>query len=233
MIAIKSGNLFGIILFNKILLYKIYRNIFILFFPIFVIMVRISLFLLTTVFIVSCSGNEEKGLSQKEANNKQTEKAVKPLPKVVNNRISIKQQFVPDEEMEQFILDLQGESFAESKLSFVILDKNKDTLFARKNISGEILLSDAKNDIDTEEEQVSYIMQKMSMFFSVKNFSSPPYTINDPNSDDFDGDLKVWNEIDQDTSAICFEFSLLPNGGSEVIAYSRLMDSVVVYDRTH
>jgi hypothetical protein len=196
-------------------------------------MVRISLFLLASFFIFSCSGNEEKSPSQNEVNKEQTEKAVKPLPKVVNNRISIKQQFVPDEEMEQFVLDLQGESFAESKLSFVILDKNKDTLFARKNISGEILLHDANEEVDTEEEQVSYIMQKMSMFFSIKNFSSPPYTINDPNSDDFAGDLKIWNEIDQDTAAICFEFSLLPNGGSEVIAYSRLLDSVVVYDRTH
>jgi hypothetical protein len=67
----------------------------------------------------------------------------------------------------------------------------------------------------------------------VKNFSSPPYTINDPNSDDFNGDLKIWNEIENDTTAVCFEFSLLPNGGSEVLVYSRLLDSIVVYDRTH
>ena len=185
------------------------------------------------IFLISCGGNEDNGISKAKENNVQTEKAIKPLPKAVNNRISIKRQFVPDEDLEIFVLDLNGETFEDSKLSFVILDKNRDTLFARKNISGKILLTGADDETDTEEEQVEYIIQKMSMFFSVKNFSTPPYTINDPNSDDFNGDLKVWNEIDNDTTTICFEFSLLANGGSEVMTYSRLLDSIVVYDRTH
>lgn len=196
-------------------------------------MIKVIGFMTLLILLSSCGGNEDNGISKAKANKTQTEKAIKPLPKVVNNRISIKRQFVPDEDLEIFVLDLQGETFADSKLSFVILDKNRDTLFARKNISGKILLTGADNETDTEEEQVEYIIQKMSMFFSVKNFSTPPYTINDPNSDDFNGDLKVWNEIDNDTTAVCFEFSLLANGGAEVLAYSRLLDSIVVYDRTH
>jgi hypothetical protein len=203
------------------------------FFYIFVIMFKVIGFMTLLIFLISCGGNEDNGMSKAKANNVQTEKAIKPLPKVVNNRISIKRQFVPDEDLEIFVLDLHGEDFENSKLSFVILDKNRDTLFARKNISGKILLTGADDETDTEEEQVEYIIQKMSMFFSVKNFSTPPYTINDPNSDDFNGDLKVWGEIDNDTTAVCFEFSLLANGGSEVMTYSRLLDSIVVYDRTH
>jgi hypothetical protein len=196
-------------------------------------MVRIFGIILSIVLLISCGSNEDNDISKVKANKIQTEKAIRPLPKVVNNRISIKRQFVPNEELEIFVLDLQGETFEQSKLSFVILDKNRDTLFARKNISGKILLTGADNETDTEEEQVEYIMHAMSTFFSVKNFSSPPYTINDPNSDDFNGDIKIWNEVENDTSAVCFEFSLLPNGGSEVLVYSRLMDSIVVYDRTH
>lgn len=196
-------------------------------------MIRIIGFIIGISLLVSCGGNEDNGISKAKANDVQTEKAIKPLPKVVNNRISIKRQFVPGDDLEIFVLDLHGETFEDSKLSFVILDKNRDTLFARKNISGKILLTGADKETDTEEEQVEYIIQKMSMFFSVKNFSTPPYTINDPNSDDFNGDLKVWSEIDNDTTAICFEFSLLANGGAEVMAYSRLLDSIVVYDRTH
>jgi hypothetical protein len=196
-------------------------------------MVRIIGFILSVTLLVSCGNSEDNGISKIKANKIQTEKAINPLPKVVNNRISIKRQFVPNDELEIFVLDLHGESFEQSKLSFVILDKKRDTLFARKNISGKILLTGADNDTDTEEEQVEYIMHVMSTFFSVKNFSSPPYTINDPNSDDFNGDLKIWNEIENDTTAVCFEFSLLPNGGSEVLVYSRLLDSIVVYDRTH
>jgi len=203
------------------------------FFYMFVIMIKVIGCMTMLIFLISCGGNEDNGMSKAKENNVQTEKAIKPLPKVVNNRISIKRQFVPDEDLEIFVLDLHGEDFENSKLSFVILDKNRDTLFARKNISGKILLTGADDETDTEEEQVEYIIQKMSMFFSVKNFSTPPYTINDPNSDDFNGDLKVWNEIDNDTTAICFEFSLLANGGSEVMTYSRLLDSIVVYDRTH
>lgn len=203
------------------------------FFYIFVIMIKLIGFMTILIFLISCGGNEEKGTSKSKKNNVQTEKAIKPLPKVVNNRISIKRQFIPGDDLEIFVLDLHGETFENSKLSFVILDKNRDTLFARKNISGKILLTGADDETDTEEEQVEYIIQKMSMFFSVKNFSTPPYTINDPNSDDFNGDLKVWNEINNDTSAVCFEFSLLANGGSEVMAYSRLLDSIMVYDSTH
>lgn len=182
--------------------------------------------------LFSCGGKEEGGMSKAKANEVQTEKAIQPLPKVVNNRISIKRQFVPDEDLEIFVLDLQGEDFKESQLNFVILDKNRDTLFARLGISGEILLSGADEETDTEEEQVEYIIHKMSTFFSVKNFSNPPYTINDPNSDNFDGNRKVWAEVENDSTAVCFEFSLLPDGGSEVLVYSRLLDSIVVYDRT-
>jgi hypothetical protein len=203
------------------------------FFYIFVIMIRIFSFILFATIFISCGGNEDNGMSKAKANDAQTEKAIEPLPKVVNNRISIKRQFIPDEDLEIFVLDLQGETFEDSKLSFVILDKNRDTLFARKNISGKILLSGADEEADTEEEQVQYIMHEMSTFFSVKNFSTPPYTINDPNSDDFNGNKKIWAEVENDTTAVCFEFSLLENGGSEVLVYSRLLDSIVVYDRTH
>ncbi len=196
-------------------------------------MIKISCVALSALLIISCSGDSGEGISQAKANKVQTEKAIKPLPKAVNNKISIKHQFVPDEDMERFVLDLKGENFTESKLSFFILNKNYDTLFSRKNISGQILLSGADADVDTEEEQVEFIMHKMSTFFSIKNFSTPPYTINDPNSDDFTGNKKVWTEVENDTTSVSFEFSLLPNGGSEVLVYSRLLDSVLVYDRTH
>ncbi len=195
-------------------------------------MLKLLALWITALLLFSCNSEKKEGNSLAKANKKQTEKAIKPLPKTVSNRISIKRQFVPDEEQEIFILDLKGENFSESKLCFVILNKNRDTLFCRKNISGETLLSGA-DDVDEEDEQIEYIMHHMSTFFSVKNFSCPPYTINDPNSDDFSGNQKIWSEIENDSTTICFEFSLLPNGGSEVIAYSRLLDSILVYDRTH
>lgn len=193
---------------------------------------KIFVIVLTGLILISCNSDKGEGISVAKANKKQTEKAIKPLPKAVSNRISIKKQFIPDEDQEIFILDLKGENFSESKLCFVILNKNRDTLFCRNNISGEILLSGA-DDVNDEDEQIEYIMHHMSTFFSAKNFSNPPYTINDPNSDDFNGNHKVWSEIENDSTVTCFEFCLLPNGGAEVIAYSRLLDSIVVYDRTH
>lgn len=193
---------------------------------------RFLLLVLGFTFVISCNSDKVTDNTLAKANKKQTEKAIKPLPKAVSNRISIKKQFVPDEEQEIFILDLKGENFSKSKLCFVILNKNRDTLFCRNNISGDVLLSGA-DDVNGEDEQIEYIMHHMSTFFSVKNFSNPPYTINDPNSDDFNGNSKVWSEIENDSTVTCFEFCLRPNGGAEVIAYSRLLDSIVVYDRTH
>jgi hypothetical protein len=196
-------------------------------------MVRFLLILVSILFVISCATKPEEDNSIAKTNKVQTEKAIKPLPQVITNRISIKRQFIPGDDLEQFVLDLKGEDFTQSKLTFVILDKNKDTLFARNGVSGAILLSDADAEVDTEEEQMEYIIHKMSTFFSIKNFSTPCYTINDPNSEDFNGNLKIWSEIENDSTAVCFEFAMRPNGGSEVLVYSRLLDSIVVYDKTH
>lgn len=189
--------------------------------------------LLLSALLFSCSSKQEENNSVEKANEEQTEKAIKPLPTNLSNRISIKRQFLPNEEQEIFVLDLKGENLKSAKLCFVILNKNRDTLFSRTNISGKSILEGTEEEFNTEDEQFEYLLHHMSAFFSVKNFSSPPYTINDPNSDDFNGNKNVWNEIENDSTVTCFEFSLLPNQGSEVIVYSRLLDSILVYDRTH
>ncbi|HRJ36381.1 MAG TPA: hypothetical protein PK610_10360, partial [Flavobacteriales bacterium] len=96
---------------------------------------------------------------------------------------------------------------------------------------GRTLLSVIEPEkIKTEDQQMEMTRERMSTFFAETGFSNPPYTLNDPIKSGITGDKELWKEIENDSTAWCFEFSLSKGGGVEVISYSRLRDTILVYD---
>lgn len=181
-----------------------------------------------TLFLISCS---RTGVQNTELTSEDTVKHPISLPQQVHNKVSIKRYFSNPKLQDEFILLLKGKDYKTADLVFCILNANHDTLFFRTSY-GKVLLSRGSDQKLSPEQELEMIQQNMSTFFANTGFSNPPYTLNDPTKSEFSGDLLVWEEIKNDSSAWCFEFSLLENGRSEVIAYSRIKDSILVYDQT-
>ena len=187
---------------------------------------------ISLVFLAACSGSKADVLTTQEHNNKETAEVIEPIPKSVHNKVAIKRHFSSQENLDEFILLLKGDDYSKADLVFCILNHKRDTLFIR-HTKGKYLLTEHQNEQgQSVEQQIESIKQEMSTFFASTGFSNPPYTINDPTKEGFNGDIVLWDEIKNDSSAWCFEFSLLGEGKSEVIAYSKTKDTVLVYDAT-
>ncbi|MFZ5553250.1 MAG: hypothetical protein ACOZCO_09055 [Bacteroidota bacterium] len=182
------------------------------------------------VLLCACGGSEKADHTVQDANNRETAKVAHQVPRTIANTIRISRCFSSPIVKDRFILSLTGENYPKSKLVFCILNQANDTLFYRQ-VNGLRLLEDRTTEkLDTEEDTVRYMQLRMSSFFAESNFSNPPYFFNDPTKEGFKGDLALWNEIKNDSTSWCFEFSLLEDGAAEVIAYSHEKNSVVVYD---
>ncbi len=147
----------------------------------------------------------------------------------VNDTLIATHLFSSSTAPDQFILILSGSDYSNAQVSFYIVSQNQDTLFARQARSRDLL--DDKARIEEMGEK-AYIRWRLEQFFGENSFSSPPYTLNDPTKDEFSGDLELWEEIKNDSSAWCFEFSLRQSGRIEVLSYSKSRDTILSYDCT-
>jgi hypothetical protein len=177
--------------------------------------------------IMSCGQAAEERTNN--ANHRETMEVIEPLPQRVYNSVSIKRHFSSDSTHDIFTLELSGETYHRSELVFTITRSDGDTLFIRRVKGNKLMAAHASGDLDTETKKEEYILQFMSTFFAETSFSSPPYTLNDPRRDDFKGNMELWEQIREDTTAWCFEFSL-GKEGTELIAYSDSLDTIIVYD---
>ncbi|MFN3343270.1 MAG: hypothetical protein ACK40M_11275, partial [Flavobacteriales bacterium] len=155
---------------------------------------------------------------------------ITPLPQQIQNTVAIQRYFSSTKEKDDFVITIRGENYLKAKVCFSIINKAGDTLFVRHS-DGRTLLSIIEPEkIKTEDQQMKMTRERMSTFFAENGFSNPPYTLNDPIKSGITGDKELWKEIENDSTAWCFEFSLSKGGGVEVISYSRLRDTILVYD---
>jgi hypothetical protein len=193
-------------------------------------MIRSLAILSLALMLLSCGGNENAVDPVQAHNDKETHEVSPPVPRLIQNKVVIDRHFSSQSSMDKFVLSIRGKTLEKADICFAILNFNHDTLFVRST-KGAVLLQQASQQYLTNEEtKHEYINLRMSSFFSSKAFSNPPYTLNDPTKPEFPGNLEVWNEISSDSTSWCFEFSLLDGGGSEVIAFSKSKDSIIVYD---
>lgn len=185
--------------------------------------------LVTGLVFAACSHHESELKAIEEANDKETAEVIDPLPETVRNHVSLKRKFSDPLNDDEFVLDLMGKNYQNADVVFCILNPKHDTIFLRHAKGKNFLTADERQNLN-KETQTEYIQQRMSTFFAQTGFSSPPYTLNDPTKNEFAGDLELWNEIRNDTTIWCFEFILENSGETEVIAYSRAKDTVLVYD---
>lgn len=195
-------------------------------------MIRFVSILLLGSLLYSCSGQENAIDPIQAHNDKETHEVTPPVPRLIQNKVVIDRHFTSQLHMDEFVLSIRGKTLEKAEICFAILDPNHDTLFVRRSNGGVLLQQASPQYLASEETKHEYINLRMSSFFSSKAFSNPPYTLNDPTKPEFPGNLEVWNEISSDSTSWCFEFSLLDGGGSEVIAFSKSKDSIIVYDVT-
>lgn len=145
----------------------------------------------------------------------------------ISNKITVKRNFSSDNKHDYFELELKGKNYTDAVLKFTVLNYKHDTLFFYSSPIDSII------DFVKKDEEILRMktLELMSTFFAETNFSCPPYTINDPTKSNFPGDTLVWNEIKNDTTRWCFEFSLNKNI-NKLITYSSLKQSIVIYDYT-
>lgn len=190
-----------------------------------------SLATLLLAFVLASCGGDENAIDPIQAHNdKETHEVTPPVPRLIQNKVVIDRHFTSQSHMDEFVLSIRGKTLEKAEICFAILNNNHDTLFVRRSNGGVLLQQAGPEYLTNEETKHEYINLRMSSFFSSKAFSNPPYTLNDPTKPEFPGNLEVWNEISSDSASWCFEFSLLDGGGSEVIAFSKSKDSIVVYD---
>jgi hypothetical protein len=150
------------------------------------------------------------------------------MPYNISNKVSVKRYFSSNNKPDYFELELKGDNYTNAILKFSVLNYKHDTMFFYSVPVDSVIVCETKNE-DTYRIK---ILEFMSTFFAETNFACPPYTINDPTKNNFPGDTLVWNEIKNDTTRWCFEFSLNKNI-NKLITYSANENAIVVYDYTN
>ena len=122
-----------------------------------------------------------------------------------------------------FTLKGLGQDTLGAKMLFAIISSRGDTLFAESFLSRDLIgfgvLANDNSNVTRAKER-SYIGQRVLHFFDDKEFESPAVKKNEKADSDLIN-MRLWNELRKDTSAVSFHF-LLGEENNRAIAYSKV-----------
>ena len=128
-----------------------------------------------------------------------------------------------------FSLTGKGRDTLHAKILFVIVSSNGDTLFAEsfrsRDLIGYGVLQDDNGKV-TQAKERFYIGQRVTHFFDDKEFSLPAVKKHETADPDMTN-MRLWNELREDTSAVSFHF-LLGEENNRAIAYSKVRKRVEI-----
>ncbi len=112
---------------------------------------------------------------------------------------------------------------------FAIIGSRGDTLFAESFLSRDLIgygVLDNDNSNVTRAKERSYIGQRVTHFFDDKEFYLPAVKKHETADPDLTN-MRLWNELRNDTSAVSFHF-LLGEENNRAIAYSKVRKRVEI-----
>ena len=128
-----------------------------------------------------------------------------------------------------FLLTGKGRDTLHATMVFVIVSTNGDTLFAESFRSRDLIgygVLQVDNTEVTKAKERYYIGQRVAHFFDDREFELPAVKQHEK-ADPDRTDMRLWNELRSDTSAVCFHF-LRGEENNRIIAYSKSRKRVEV-----
>lgn len=128
-----------------------------------------------------------------------------------------------------FTLKGLGQDTLGARMLFAIIGSRGDTLFAESFLSRDLIgygVLDNDNSNVTRAKERSYIGQRVTHFFDDKEFYLPAVKKHETADPDLTN-MRLWNELRNDTSAVSFHF-LLGEENNRAIAYSKVRKRVEI-----
>ncbi|MEJ7691663.1 hypothetical protein [Daejeonella sp.] len=137
-----------------------------------------------------------------------------------------KHAFSDPKTQDVFKLTLTGNTLLKSKATFEIFSPRGIRLY-HETFEGFSLSNELEIDGFSVKQEEEYILKRVKEFFDKKNFLTPAITPKDPTDTDY-SDLKIWNDIRTDRTAIGFSY-LLSYEYNRKIAWSKKLKKTVAY----
>ena len=139
---------------------------------------------------------------------------------------STERTFSNPDSKDNFKIIITGNSLHDGKMTFQIINA-KGNFIHNEEFPSYYLIGYELFDDEPKEKQKEYIKKRVAEFFKDDNFFSPAISENEQYDEDY-SDLKEWNDIKSDSTAVGFYYLIGEESGNR-IAFSKKENKIVIY----
>jgi len=189
-----------------------------------------SIIIILSLLILSCDyGHKKIGQNTVIPHKQEKEKLGTNTEEIKNNILLVnntQRTFSNPNTKDIFSIKITGPSLLKGQMIFQITDSNGNVIL-KEEYPSNYLIGYEFDDDDPIEKKEEHIKKRVAEFFKDDNFFTPAIEKDLKYDEDY-SDLKVWNDIKSDSTAIGFYYLIGAENGSK-IAYSKKEKKVVMY----